>query len=74
MTFKLSNILIILFVFCILLNGCAFQKKDINTHEGQVILRLAENHVKDYPTVRADRLFANLVYERTEENSEMKSR
>jgi tripartite ATP-independent transporter DctP family solute receptor len=68
MTFKLSNILIILVVFCILLNGCAFQKKDINTHEGQVILRLAENHVKDYPTVRADRLFANLVYERTEEN------
>lgn len=68
MKFKFYTILILLSIFCILLNGCTFQNGNINTQEDQIILRLAENHVKEHPTVRADRMFANLVYERTKGN------
>lgn len=60
----LIGILVILFVI-----GCNRKidnNKDISTqYNGELILRLADNHVKDYPTVRADIKFAELVEERT---------
>lgn len=66
MNFKSFKVTILLFIIlCVLLTSCTI-KKENNVQENQIVLRLADNHVKDYPTVRADRLFAELVYERTE--------
>lgn len=65
MMLKFFKKAIVLAILCIFLNGCTYQNGGINANDNQIILRLADNHVKDYPTVRADRLFAELVYERT---------
>lgn len=65
MMLKFFKKAIVLSILCIFLNGCTYQNGGINANDNQIILRLADNHVKDYPTVRADRLFAELVYERT---------
>lgn len=59
------KVTLFLIISSLLLTSCSV-KKENNLQENQIVLRLADNHVKDYPTVKADSLFAELVYERTE--------
>lgn len=61
-----------MFLFLILLStlaGCSKNSTtDISSNDNVddlVVLRLADNHAKDYPTVKADEKFADLVFERT---------
>lgn len=71
MELKLGKIILILgILFIMLFSGCTTLNKNNTKQMDSLILRLADNHVKDYPTVKADELFADLVYERT--NGEIK--
>lgn len=58
---KLMPLLSLVFVIAMILSACG----DIPSSDGTTVLRLADNHPDDYPTVIGDKKFAELVEEKT---------